>query len=107
MPPAETAAREWWSMAGPQVTPTQMGMMSGMIAGAGIGAVLFALSGDVLWILLAGVGVSLGLGIGATVEQSRRRRDGDGTIADDAHRDDAGADDEPRNDPPGRTGAAR
>ncbi|MGC5585612.1 hypothetical protein ACQE98_01925 [Ornithinimicrobium sp. W1679] len=94
-------------MAGPRVTPTQTGMMYGMIAGAGIGAVMFALSGDVLWIVLAGVGVALGLGIGATVEQSRRRRDADGRIAEDGHRDDAGADDGQRSDPSGGTGAAR
>jgi hypothetical protein len=95
-------------MAGPRVTPTQQGMMYGIIAGAGIGAVMFALSGDVLWILLAGVGVTLGLGIGATVEQRRRRNGGaDGMIGDDRHRDDAGAHDGQRNDPAGGTGPAR
>lgn len=95
-------------MAGSRVTPTQAGMMYGMVAGAGIGAVMLALSGDVLWLILGGVGVALGLGIGATVEHSgRRRRRPGGMIDDDGHRNDAGAGDGQRNDPPGGTGAAR
>ena len=95
-------------MAGPRVTPAQAGMMYGIVAGAGIGSVMFALSGDVLWLVLAGVGVALGLGIGAAVEQSGRRgRQPGGMIDDDGHRNDAGAGDGQRNDPPGGTGAAR
>ena len=76
---------------------------------AGIGAVMFAISGDVLWLVLAGVGVALGLGIGAAVEQgqARGRRQTGGMIEDDGHRNDAGAGDGQRNDPPGGTGAAR
>lgn len=96
-------------MAGPRVSPAQAGMMYGIVAGAGIGAVMFAISGDVLWLVLAGVGVALGLGIGAAVEQgqARGRRQTGGMIEDDGHRNDAGAGDGQRNDPPGGTGAAR
>lgn len=81
-------------------------MIYGIIAGVGLGAGMFALSGDVLWLVLGAVGVALGLGIGATVGRNRPSPDRDGMIVDDGQPDDAGAGDG-RNDPSGGAGAAR
>jgi uncharacterized membrane protein YccC len=50
------------------VTPTQLGMLLGIVIGAAIGVVLFAVTTDALWLTLPGVGVALGLGLGATVD---------------------------------------
>jgi hypothetical protein len=51
-----------------EVTATQRGMLLGIVAGAAIGVVLFALTTNALWLTLPGVGVALGLGLGATVD---------------------------------------
>lgn len=51
-----------------RVTPTQLGMLLGIVVGALVGVVLFSLTTNALWLTLPGVGVALGLGIGATLE---------------------------------------
>ena len=56
-----------------KTTPTQVGMMFGLWIGAGVGSLLFALTMNALWFVLAGVGVALGLGIGAARERWVRR----------------------------------
>ena len=57
------------------VTPTELGMLMGLIAGAAVGVLLFAITINALWLTLPGVGLTLGLGVGATIEK-RNKRDG-------------------------------
>lgn len=58
------------------VPPTQLGMLLGIVLGAAVGVVGFAITVDALWLTLPGVGVALGLGVGATVERRAGRRGG-------------------------------
>lgn len=46
-------------------TLTQLGMLFGMIVGAGIGTLLFVFTGNPLYFSVVGVGLVLGLIIGA------------------------------------------
>jgi len=50
-------------------TPTELGMIYGMLVGAVVFLVMFALTSEILWILAIGPGVAMGLGIGATMEK--------------------------------------
>ncbi len=54
--------------------PAQVGMMFGLWIGAGVGTVLFAITMNPLWFVLAGAGLALGLGIGAAGERWRQQR---------------------------------
>lgn len=54
-------------------TPTQLGMLLGIVIGAGFGVVMFAGTMDALWLTLPGVGVALGLGVGAAIEKRNGR----------------------------------
>lgn len=54
-----------------RVTPTQLGMLWGIVVGAALGVVLFAVTSTALWLTLPGVGVALGLGVGATIDKRR------------------------------------
>ena len=54
--------------------PAASGMMLGLWIGGGIGLLLFALTQNVLWIGLAGIGVTFGLGIGAASERREADR---------------------------------
>ncbi len=53
-----------------QYSKTELGMMYGLLAGAAIFAIMFALTGNVLWTAAVGAGLALGLGIGATMDKS-------------------------------------
>ncbi|MFK5634290.1 MULTISPECIES: hypothetical protein [unclassified Ornithinimicrobium] len=55
-----------------RVTSTQWGLVAGLLIGAAVGVVLFALTNEVLWLVLPGVGVALGSGIGASLDSRRR-----------------------------------
>ena len=46
-------------------TYTQLGMLFGIIVGAGIGTLLFVLTGNPLYFTVVGVGLVIGLIIGA------------------------------------------
>ena len=50
----------------------ELGMMYGITAGAAIGALLFVLTNNALWLMAAGVGVALGYGIGASLDSGDR-----------------------------------
>ena len=52
----------------------QLGMLAGIVWGAGIGVLLFVLTGQVLFITITGLGLALGLGIGAGMDRSRDRQ---------------------------------
>ena len=56
------------------VTATQLGLLVGIVIGAGFGIVMFAGTMNALWLTLPGVGVALGLGVGATIEKRNGRR---------------------------------
>ncbi len=47
-------------------TSTELGMMYGLLAGAAIGLVLFAITSNALWFIAIGAGLALGFGLGAT-----------------------------------------
>lgn len=47
-------------------TSTELGVMYGLLIGAVIFITMFALTGEILWIVTMGAGIALGLGIGAT-----------------------------------------
>ncbi len=53
----------------------QLGTLAGTVLGTGLGVLLFALTGEVLFISIAGLGVALGLGIGGAMDRSRNRRE--------------------------------
>ena len=55
------------------VTATQLGMLVGIVIGAAVGVVGFAITMNALWLTLPGVGVALGLGVGATIEKRQGR----------------------------------
>jgi len=55
-----------------QYTPTELGMMYGMVIGAAIGVILFAITNEVWWLGAIGAGLALGLGIGASMEKKSR-----------------------------------
>jgi len=52
----------------------QLGMLAGIVLGSGLGVLLFALTGEMLFLLLVGLGAPLGLGIGGAMDRSRHRR---------------------------------
>ncbi len=56
--------------------PAAVGMMFGLLIGSGIGALVFAFTGNAVWFALGGVGVVFGLGIGAAVERQAATRAG-------------------------------
>ena len=49
---------------------TELGMMYGVLIGGATAAIMFALTGAVLWLAAVAVGVALGLGIGASMDKS-------------------------------------
>ena len=51
-------------------TRTELGMLYGVLSGGAIGAIVFALTGEVLWLGAVGIGIALGLGIGASLDKS-------------------------------------
>lgn len=53
------------------VTATQLGMLLGIIAGAAVGVLVFAVTINALRLTLPGVGAALGLGVGAAVEKHK------------------------------------
>ena len=54
-----------------QYTPTELGMLFGMIIGGAIGVILFAITNDARWFAITGLGLSLGLGIGAMLDSRK------------------------------------
>jgi hypothetical protein len=54
---------------------TELGMLAGIVIGAGIGIVLFASTGNILYIVLAGVGCGIGLSLGAGVDQLQQKQE--------------------------------
>lgn len=54
-----------------QYTPTELGMMYGLLIGAVIFLTMFSLTGEIMWILAMGTGIALGLGIGSSMEQRK------------------------------------
>lgn len=52
-----------------QYSKTELGMMYGLLAGAAVFAIMFALTGNALWTVAVGAGIALGLGIGATMDK--------------------------------------
>jgi hypothetical protein len=55
-----------------QYTAAQLGMLAGIVLGAGIGIVLFAISGNAVYIALAGAGAGIGLALGAGIDSHRK-----------------------------------
>ena len=51
--------------------PAAVGMMMGLFVGSGIAVVLFAITGNALSFVAAGIGVALGLLTGAGAERAR------------------------------------
>ena len=54
----------------------ELGMLFGTVVGGGLGVVLFASTGQVLYLVLAGVGTAIGLVLGAGVDKARGEEDG-------------------------------
>ncbi len=56
----------------------ELGMLFGTVVGGGLGVVLFASTGQVLYIILTGVGTAIGLVLGAGMDKARGEEDGAG-----------------------------
>ena len=57
-------------MSNRKYTKTELGMMYGVMIGGAIGAIMFALTGEVVWFGAVGIGIAVGLGIGASLDKS-------------------------------------
>lgn len=55
-------------------TYAQLGMLFGIFAGTGLGVVMFAATGEVLFIILSGAGAAVGLVIGAGFDSFYREK---------------------------------
>lgn len=51
---------------------TELGMLAGIVIGAGIGIILYASTGQILYIILAGAGCGIGLSLGAGVDRLKK-----------------------------------
>ncbi len=51
-------------------TYTQLGMLVGTVIGGGIGVVLFAITGNAVYIAITGAGTAIGIILGAGVDKS-------------------------------------
>ena len=60
-----------------QYTYAQLGMLFGIFVGGGLGVVLLAITGNALYIALAGAGLAIGLVLGAGVDKYKEGQ-GDG-----------------------------
>ena len=58
-------------------TYTELGMLFGIFIGGGAGTVLFASTGNVLYLTIGGVGVATGLVLGAGLDRTRRANSDD------------------------------
>ena len=54
------------------VTYAQLGMLFGIFVGGGLGVGLFATTGEVLYLAIAGAGAAMGLVLGAGVDTHRK-----------------------------------
>ena len=50
-------------------TYAQLGMLFGIVVGGGLGVVLFASSGNAVYIAIAGAGAAIGLVLGAAMDK--------------------------------------
>lgn len=58
-----------------QYTYTDLGILLGIILGAGLGVTLMAVTGQSAYVALTGVGVSLGLCLGAGADRARELKE--------------------------------
>lgn len=58
-------------------TYAQLGMLFGIFIGGGIGVVLFAISGNAVYIAVAGAGAAIGLVLGAGFDKARSDENGE------------------------------
>ena len=55
----------------------ELGMLFGIFIGGGLGVVLFAITGNAVYIAIAGAGAAIGLVLGAGVDKVRGDKDGE------------------------------
>lgn len=55
-------------------TYAQLGMLFGIFVGGGLGVVLFAVTGEALYIAIAGAGAAIGLVLGAGIDNYRQAK---------------------------------
>ena len=53
-------------------TKSELGMLYGMMIGASVFLIMFALTSEILWVLAVGIGLALGLGLGASMDERAR-----------------------------------
>lgn len=53
-------------------TKAELGMLYGMMIGASIFLIMFALTSELLWVLAVGIGLALGLGLRASMDERAR-----------------------------------
>ena len=51
-----------------------LGMLAGVGLGGALGTLLLALTGEAIYVAIAGVGAGIGLSLGAAVDQQKRQR---------------------------------
>jgi hypothetical protein len=50
----------------------ELGMLFGLMIGGGVGIILYATTGNPVYLAIAGIGLALGIGLGAALDASRR-----------------------------------
>ena len=57
------------------ISPTEMGMLLGILIGGGLASIMFIATKEVFYFGLLGVGLALGLGLGAAFDGARPSAD--------------------------------